>query len=109
MMIRIERIFLIMAISFALMGCRSSREEELESQVAVLQSQLEDIRSKLKEAQLEVGTLRSAVDDLDNAIEQFRYSDWRTVVPNVQSAVSDVDDATGSLEITVMNLYNVAQ
>lgn len=134
---QIHCLFLILVIAFAISGCNGDRVEELESQIDDLESELESVRSKLSDAESEVGTLGSAVDDLESQLEGVRsklsdaeseagtlrgavddlvsavgeleYTDWRIVLPNVQSAAGDVESAARSVESLIVDAASAAQ
>jgi chromosome segregation ATPase len=111
---------LIVYVLLLLVGCSQDKVGELETQLAALkleltevQSQNEALQSKIAEAQsslstadLEINSLQSATADLVYATERFDHANWRDVVPEVQSAASDVKLATGKIETSIDAVNN---
>ena len=71
-----------------------ARADSAEQRVSELEQKIEDIESK-------VSTLESARSDLESSVSQFDGENWREVVPQVQSAASDVDQAATELRSAI--------
>jgi peptidoglycan hydrolase CwlO-like protein len=129
-MSRIPHLLLFMATLVVISGCKDIRVAELESQVANLESQIEEmhsklseaeskvadlesqlyeVRSKLNEAEYELLRLKSAIDDLDSAVREFDYLDWRIVVLQVQTSIIEVESIASDLEFSIADAVNAAQ
>ena len=98
-----------------LSGCNQSRIDDLEAQVAdlqselssaesrnsELQSQLEEAQSGISQVESDLGTIQSASSDLTDAVSRFDYENWQDVVPDVTSAASEVESGTSALESSI--------
>jgi peptidoglycan hydrolase CwlO-like protein len=87
-----RKMLLIVAATLLTTACESGptieeeteRADNAERNVAFLQSKLEEINSQLSEVENEHSNLSSAID-------RFGYEDWTSVVPDVQSAETDLE------------------
>lgn len=71
------------------------RLEYEESNIEQAQSELE---VRFLSAQLQLGTLQSAVENLRANVDDFESENWKTVVPEVESSTSTVESELDSLE-----------
>ena len=91
-----------------LAGCGPTEVEQLESQVDELQTQIVDLQGKLDSAQAKTTDIESAVEELRAASDELQSSvgnlddtNWSEVVPEIQSAASDVDRKLTEVESSV--------
>lgn len=85
-----------------------SRIEELESDLREAKETLDDARTETIDVRGEVDRLTREVADLEDAISDFDYYDWQSVVPNVADSAdelrrraSNLDQALSSLELAL--------
>ena len=101
------RLGFLVAIFF-LAGCGQSRVDELESEVAELQSKVSELEEKLETAQNNASDLESNFEDLKNATAEIKNTasrfdgeNWQDIVPDLQSAASNIEQKTNDLETVV--------
>jgi len=82
-------------------GGKSSREIELESDNERLSSRVSQIESQLSDVRDKAGDVETASDEMVEQVSRFESEDWKDVVPSVQSASSDVEDAQMALSSAV--------
>lgn len=79
-----------------------NKERKAKGQLEDVADSISDLRSKLDDV---VGGASGSIETLKNDIEDFDYSDWRDVVPEVRSDVEslvreldEISDAVASLD-----------
>jgi uncharacterized coiled-coil DUF342 family protein len=94
-----------------LSACGPSKEQELQSRVDELEDQVETLQTQLQEAHRAADDVRDnaerltqASDELEASVGRLSDENWREVVPDVEGASSDVDDAQEALKASVDDL-----
>lgn len=82
-------LFTVVAVPFLFLSCDARRE--------VVSIDINDVKSGLEEVKTAVEHLRSEVDD-------FSYSDWREVVPEVETRTSELESELSELESAIEEL-----
>ena len=94
--------FAVIALSIAAASCSSGgpSKDELTEQVDQLEADKEELTAKVAELTEQLDTARekvaqvsSAAEDVQAAADRFNGKNWRSVVPDVQSASDDLETA----------------
>lgn len=108
---KIGKLAIEIVASVLVAGCTGGGVEDLQRQVGRLQTRLHDAQSKLQhlqelrstlvEAKLELGTLKVAVDKLKSATLMIGYVDARVAVLGVQAVAEEIEGATLDIESSI--------
>jgi len=58
---------------------------------------LDDVQSKMQ-------TLKSDIEEASDAVDDFDYYDWRSVVPDVRSAIENAQSDASELENSIRSV-----
>jgi len=121
---------LLTSLVLVLGGCSQARIEDLEGQVADLQSELSASQSRVAELESELDDAKSTIEagqsafadiasqssevqsataDLMSASARLGFENWQDVVPDIQRAANDVDSAAGGLHSSVSSAETALQ
>ncbi len=96
------RTIVCLAVALTLAACgKSSREIELETENERLSGRVSQLETRLSDIKDKAGDLEAASDEMVGEVARFEAEDWQDVVPSVQSASSDVEDAQMALSSAV--------
>jgi chromosome segregation ATPase len=91
-----------------LVGCDGGRVRELEFRVDSLRAELHEardrlknVRDKLDDVQSKMQTLKSDIEEASDAVDDFDYYDWRSVVPDVRSGIENARADASELENSI--------
>lgn len=97
-----NRTFVCLAAVLTLAACgKSSRELELEADNQRLGARVTQLETRISDIQDKASDLEAASDEMVGQVARFESEDWQDVVPSVQSASSDVEDAQMALSSAV--------
>ena len=99
---------LLVAAPLLLSSCKTDREEELESTVSYLQAKLDEVRSHLSDAENAISELRSDVDTLNAAVDDFGQDGWRQVVHEVRDAAASIESSLDDAETAIADAVSAA-
>lgn len=90
---KFNKIFLI-TVFFTISACDGSQsfsnEDNYDDYNYDVEIQLEEAKDEISNLQSQIDDLESAVSDVEFRVEEFQYSDWAEVVPNLISEVEYV-------------------
>jgi len=62
------------------------------------------VRDKLDDVQSKMQTLKSDIEEASDAVDDFDYYDWRSVVPDVRSAIENAQSDASELENSIRSV-----
>lgn len=62
------------------------------------------MRDKLDDVQSKMQTLKSDIEEASDAVDDFDYYDWRSVVPDVRSAIENAQSDASELENSIRSV-----
>lgn len=71
----------------------TERVDQLDAENQELRSKVDDLTTQLEEAREAVGRVSRAADEVQSNAERFSSENWRSVVPDVEDASDELDDA----------------
>lgn len=71
----------------------TERVDQLDAENQELRSKVDDLTTQLEEAREAVGRVSRAADEVQSNAERFSSENWRSVVPDVEDASGELDQA----------------